>query len=98
MHALVMPYMLIILAYLYRAFDTSGFSPLHGCLDLPIYAKETKLLSTEGIMNTILNPDLSEKQICSKVPFGVNCNSVFLVDLSKLGEVFISTRIPLLVL
>ena len=35
-------------------------------------------------MILILNPDLSE-EICSKVPFGVNCNSVFLVDHSKLG-------------
>lgn len=47
--------------------------------------KRTKLLSTEEIMNSILNPNLSEKQIWWKVPFGVNCNSVFLVDLSKLG-------------
>ena len=35
--------------------------------------------------NNEYNSDLSEKQLCSKVPFGVNCNSVFLVDLLKLG-------------
>lgn len=71
--------------YFHRACDSSEYSPLHGRSDLFIYAKEAKLLSTEVIMNTTLNPDLSEKQICSKVPLGVNYNLVFLVDLSKLG-------------
>ena len=36
-------------------------------------------------MNAILGPDLNKKKICSKVPFAVNCNSIFLVDLLNLG-------------
>ena len=35
-------------------------------------------------MNTILDPELCESTICTRLPFGINCNSLFLVDLTKL--------------
>ena len=35
-------------------------------------------------MNSMLDPELDESCICSRLPFGVNCNSVFLVDVTKL--------------
>ena len=38
--------------YFHRACDSSEYSPLHGRPDLPIYAKEAKLLSIEGIMTS----------------------------------------------
>ena len=44
------------------------------------------MLTTVEVMNTLLDPDLSQHLICSKVPFAIDCNSVFLVDMSKLGS------------
>ena len=35
-------------------------------------------------MNIILDPELDELCVCSRLPFGVDCNSVFLVDMTKL--------------
>lgn len=58
---------------------------LHDCSEFPIYSKIHKLLTTSEIINCILDPELSEHSICKRVPIAVNCNAVFLVDMSKLG-------------
>ena len=59
---------------------------LHERSEFPIYIKKPKLLTTFEIMNSILDPELSEQSICKHVPIAVNCNADFLVDMSKLGS------------
>lgn len=59
---------------------------LHGKLQLPILVQSNKALSTSHCVNVILDPELSQKNICRKVPFGVDRNAVFLVDMTCLGN------------
>ena len=35
----------------------------------------------------LLNPQLAKVQICSRVPFSVNCNGIFVVDLNSVKDV-----------
>lgn len=59
---------------------------LHDNPDLPIYCKRSKLLSTERSINMILDPELQPEFVCKCVPISVNCNSVFMVDMSHLAH------------
>jgi len=34
----------------------------------------------------LLDPELTSGSVCSRVPFDVNCNSVFIVDMAKLAS------------
>lgn len=57
---------------------------LHDNKDLPIYAQPDKLLSTQECVTVLLNSDLKDCLICNTVPFAVEINSVFVLDLNKL--------------
>lgn len=46
----------------------------------------TKLVSTEESVNIILDPELTPDFVCKRVPTAVDCNSVFLVDMSELAH------------
>ena len=60
---------------------------LHNCSDMPIYSRESKMLTTAEVMNILLDPDLSEKVVCKKVPFGIDCNSVFISGLGTSRDI-----------
>ena len=59
---------------------------LHGKKTLPIYCHNSKLLTTQELMNILLDCDLKSESICAQVPFSVHLNSAFIVDLSKLDS------------
>lgn len=46
----------------------------------------SKLLTTEKSINIILDPELTPNCICKRLPIGVNCNSIFLVDMCCLAN------------
>ena len=59
---------------------------LHNKKQIPIYALGCKkFLTTQEIMNVLLDSDLNLKSVCSQVPFAVTSNAVFIVDLSKVA-------------
>ena len=57
---------------------------LHGKPHLPIYCQSAKLLTTQDLMNILLDSDLKPESICTQVPFSINVNAAFVVDLSRL--------------
>ena len=59
---------------------------LHNKKELPIYTCESKMLSTQKCLNILLNAKLDTSRICTKVPFSVDVNSVFIVDLNQLDS------------
>lgn len=60
---------------------------LHEKEQIPIYALGCKkFLTTQEIMNVLLDSDLNLISVCSQVPFGVSSNAVFIVDLSKVAS------------
>lgn len=61
-------------------------STLHNLPELPIYALPKKMLTTQEAINVLLSFGLEESSICSRVPFGVEINSAFVVDLNKLNS------------
>lgn len=52
--------------------------------DLPIFVKQKKHLTTTQIMETLLDPDIDENQICKTQPIAVESNLAFVVDLKHL--------------
>ena len=59
---------------------------LHGLSTLPIYSQSSKQLSTVQCVNILLDPELSSDSLCTRVPFDINCNSVFVIDMSILKD------------
>ena len=59
---------------------------LHDLKELPVYAQPCKMLTTQEAMSVLLNSELEESLICTKVPFAVEVNAVFVVDLNKLAS------------
>ena len=59
---------------------------LHELSSIPIYCQPSQLLSTVQCTDVLLDPELSPDLICTRVPFDINCNSVFVVDMSKLAH------------
>ena len=59
---------------------------LHDLKELPVYAQPCKMLTTQEAMSVLLNSELEESLICTKVPFAVKVNAVFVVDLNKLAS------------
>ena len=59
---------------------------LHGFEDLPVYAQLTKMLSIQEAVGVLLCSELDDSSICSRVPFSVEINAVFIVDLNKLSS------------
>ena len=55
-----------------------------GRKELPIYTRQKKHLSTTQIVETLLDPDLDQAQICKTQPVGVESNLAFIVDLKHL--------------
>ena len=56
----------------------------HDIEELPACAQPLQLFSTNEAVNVLLSSELSNSQICGRVPFGVEVNPVFVVDLNKL--------------
>ena len=56
---------------------------LHGLL--PVYCSLSKLMSTAQCVNMLLDPELKQDVVCEHVPFGVNCNSSFIVNMNCLS-------------
>ena len=57
---------------------------LHNIKELPVYAQPGKIMPTEECVTVSLNSDLKESSICSRVPFAVDINAAFVVDMNKL--------------
>lgn len=58
---------------------------LHGLEELPIYSQPKKLLTTQEAITALLcSPDETEEpSICTRVPFNVDINAAFVVDLNR---------------
>lgn len=65
---------------------TAELSRLHNLKELPVYAQPCKMLTTQEAVSVLLNSELRESSICTKVPFSVEVNAVFVVDLNKLAS------------
>ena len=61
-------------------------SHLHDITELPVYSQPSKLLTTQECVNVLLNANLQESSICSRVPFAIESDAAFIVDLNKLGS------------
>ena len=61
-------------------------SRLHDLKELPVYAQPNKMLTTQEAVSVLLSSELQESSICTKVPFSVEINAVFIVDLNKLAS------------
>ena len=59
---------------------------LHDIEELPVYAQPLKMISTQEAVHVLLNSELSESQICTRVPFSVEVNALFVVDLNRLSS------------
>ena len=57
---------------------------LHDLSTLPIYCQPSKQLNTTQRVNILLDPELSSDSLCTRVPFDINCNSVFVIGMSSL--------------
>ena len=56
---------------------------LHGMATLPIHTKTDKPLTTVQCINILFDPDVV---VCNRIPFDINCNSVYVVDMSNLAH------------
>ena len=43
-------------------------------------------MSTAQCVNMLLDPELQRNVVCEHVPFGVNCNSSFIIDMNCLSN------------
>ena len=59
---------------------------LHDLSTVPIYYQSSKQLSTVQCIDILLDPDLSSDSLCTRIPFDVHCNSVFVIDMSNLSD------------
>ena len=59
---------------------------LHDLHRLPIFCNLSKSMSTAQCVNMLLDPELQRKVVCKHVPFGVNCNSSFIIDMNCLSD------------
>ena len=59
---------------------------LHDIEDLPVYAQPLRMVSTQEAVNILLSSELSASQICTRVPFCVEVNALFFVDLNQLSS------------
>lgn len=70
-----------------READDETLVLLHGKPELPIYSVNNKFLTTQEAFDVLLDSDLSQDAICTKVPFSVSQNGIFVVDLNKLESI-----------
>ena len=67
--------------------DEPGQQYLHAIPSLPIYCSHSsKFVTTAQCMDILMDPELSPKLVCTRMPFDVDCNSLFVVDMSKLSN------------
>ena len=59
---------------------------LHDLSTIPIYCQSSKQLSTVQCVDILFDPELSSNSLCTRVPFDVHCNSVFVIDTSNLSD------------
>ena len=59
---------------------------LHDIKQLPVYTQPEKLLSTQECVAILVNSNLKDLFICSRVPFTVEINATFVVDLNRLSS------------
>ena len=63
--------------------EVKSMTQLHGFQELPVYAQPNKLLTTQDAVFALLSSDLEKSSICTRVPFSVEINAAFIVDLNK---------------
>lgn len=74
-------------SYYYRVkSEVKSTTKLHGLQELPVYDHPEKILSTQEAITALLSCDLKESSICTRVPFSVEINAAFIVDLNKLNS------------
>ena len=61
-------------------------SNLHDIEELPVYAQPLRMVSTQEAVNLLLSSELSDSRICTRVPFSVEVNALFVVDLNQLSS------------
>ena len=54
-------------------------SNLHDIEELPVYAQPLRMVSTQEAVNLLLSSELSDSRICTRVPFSVEVNALFVV-------------------
>ena len=59
---------------------------LHDIKQLPVYTQPNKLLTTQECATVLLNSNLKDLFIYSRVPFAVEMNATFVVDLNRLSS------------
>jgi len=59
---------------------------LHNIRELPFHSHPSEKLTSLQCFNVLLDSQLTEENICSRVPFSVSCNAVFIVNLNKLRK------------
>ena len=52
-----------------------------------MYCQSSKMLTTQEILNILLDSDLDSESVCTEVPFGVNVNAAFLSKLKSSRDV-----------
>lgn len=51
-----------------------------------MYAQPVKMLNTQDAVGVLLSSELADVSICSRVPFSVEFNAVFIIDLNSLSS------------
>ncbi len=64
--------------------DESVQCYLHGNRLIPIYSTQSTRLTTQEIVNILLNPNLDDAVVCHMQPICIEQNSVFVVNVSSL--------------
>ena len=67
-------------------FESGSGELLHNKKELPIYARASKMLCTQEWVHVLLHSQLEKSSICTMVPFAIDINSVFVVDMNKLSS------------
>ena len=67
-------------------FKSESVELLHNKKELPIYTRASKMLSTQECVHVLLYSELEKSSICTRVPFAIDINSVFIVDMNKLAS------------
>lgn len=66
--------------------EVQTVAKLHGLQELPIYAQPKKLFTTQEVITALLCSDIEDASVCTRVPFNVEVNAAFIVDLNKFGS------------
>ena len=74
---------IILLLCIYRTKSVVNNILLHDIEELPVYEQPQQFFTTEEAATALLNSNLKEESICTQIPFSVEINAAFIVDLNK---------------